>query len=133
MTRETAMTNDNLGQRVPLTYAFASDEELERVCNGCGPGEGWKNVIVPDTIYGISITEACDVHDWMYEMGGDIRDREFADQVFLDNILHLITLRSRTTIWGLMTFWANPLRVLRARKYFTAVSLLGNHHFNWNA
>lgn len=43
----------------PKEYWSASQEELDEVCNGCGSKDGIK---VPDTIYGLSIKIACDIH-----------------------------------------------------------------------
>ena len=32
----------------------------------CGPGNGFGNLIVPETILGMPVSPACYVHDWMF-------------------------------------------------------------------
>ena len=105
---------------IPVSYFLASDEVRKLVVNGCGAG-GWKFDIVPDTIYGLLITEDCNVHDWMYDQGSTQEDKDFADEVFLHNIRARINDGS----WFL-----RPLRKIRAWEYYLAVrSPLGDAAF----
>jgi hypothetical protein len=107
----------------PEAYVSASPEVRAQVTNGCGPG-GWKFDIVPDTIYGLNITEACNIHDWMYTVGEDLAAKDEADRVFLNNVLRLIE--------AAQGFWAKllrPLRRVRAREYYEAVHVFGGPAF----
>ena len=66
----------------------ATLDELDKVCNGCGPKKfGW---LIPDVILGIDIGVACDAHDWDYNEGGDESDRLVADRRILKNMLAVI-------------------------------------------
>ena len=105
----------------PENYVLASLAVRAQVVNGCGPG-GWKVDIIPDTIYGLNVSEACNIHDWMYTTGETLADKEEADRVFLNNILRLID--AADSIWLL-----RKLRRIRAREYFEAVSHFGGPAF----
>ena len=48
----------------PESYKRAQASEIDNVCNGCG-SKGLGGWLVPDTLYGLSVTEACNIHDWM--------------------------------------------------------------------
>lgn len=107
----------------PESYWTASGIVKEAITNGCGPG-GWKYDLVPDTIYGLSIHAACDIHDFMYAMGETIAEKDEADRVFLNNCIRLI--------YAAEGFWAKSLRYLRlmrAKIYFEFVHLFGGPSF----
>lgn len=104
----------------PQEYWQASPELLRDICNGCGTkGIG---AIVPDTIYGVDITAACNIHDWMYFVGSTITDKEEADRVFLNNMLRIIDSNGG---WN----WLQKLRVRRAYVYYQAVHIFGGPAF----
>ena len=105
----------------PPSFHKASIGELARVCNGCGP-QSWKHDLIPDTVWGLSIAKACNIHDWMYEHGTELADKDKADRVFLNNMLRLVAEGSR---WGLLRF----LRRRRCWKYYLAVSRFGGPAF----
>ena len=104
---------------VPESYFTASEEVRKLVINGCGAG-GWKVDLVPDTIYGLSIKEDCNVHDWMYDQGSTEADKDFADDVFLHNMI----TRINDSFWML-----RPLRRIRAREYYLFVRAFGDSAF----
>jgi hypothetical protein len=105
---------------MPVSFRVAPPAVRARICNGAGPsGWGW---IVPDTIWGLSITLAADIHDWMYTLGQTEADRRQADLVFFHNMITLINAR-RTS--GFM----RTLRELRAIGYYLAVSWFGRWAF----
>ena len=104
---------------IPESYFTASDEVRKLVVNGCGAG-GWKFDIVPDTIYGLNITEECNIHDWMYDQGSTAEDKAFADKVLLHNLL--VKINDAFVL-------LRPLRRIRAYEYYEAVKLFGNSAF----
>ena len=97
----------------PLTYRVAPTSALEGVINGCGPG-GWKYDVIPDHLIGVSIVEACNIHDWMYHEGTTSRDE--CDDVFRRNMQQLVE-----ECGGVLTY---P-RLCLAWWYWRAVRRLG--------
>ncbi|MBI4650224.1 hypothetical protein HY745_02855 [Candidatus Desantisbacteria bacterium] len=84
-----------------LNYCHATDyykfsptvinnKEKHPICNGAGPaGYG---AIVPDKIWGLSITETANGHDWNYQFGETLEDKEQADRTFRDNMDRIIRM-----------------------------------------
>lgn len=105
----------------PKSYIDAPQEVRDAVVNGCGTS-GWKGYLVPDTIWGLNIVEACRIHDWMYAEGETLVDKDEADRVFLNNMLRLVAAAGG---FGLL----QALRRRRARIYFEAVSRFGGPAF----
>lgn len=106
--------------RVPESFLWADREEIARVCNGMGPkGRG---LLVPDTMYGLDLGAAGDVHDWMYAFPENMT-RRGCDDIFLENMNSII---SQHKGWG----WVQWLRRRRALKYYHAVRFGGAKHFN---
>ncbi len=105
----------------PESYVDAEPDVRAAVVNGCGT-EGWKGELVPETIWGLPVTAACNIHDWMYVEGISIADKQKADRAFLNNLLRLIE-----TAGGLALLrW---LRRRGAHKYYEAVSHFGGPAF----
>jgi hypothetical protein len=77
--------NNNEGLIAPLSYWQAKDDKLDDQINGCGPSylPSW---IVPDSLFGIRVTESCNIHDWMYYKALSNSDFEKADEIFLKNL-----------------------------------------------
>ena len=93
-----------------------------KLCNGCGSrGFGWT---IPDTIYGLCITEACNIHDFMYNVGRTEEDKMIADRTFLNNMLRIIEAGTNNSLLK----W---LRGRRAHGYYLAVKMFGGPAF-WN-
>lgn len=108
----------------PESYIEAPPEVRAKVVNGCGT-DGWKGQLVPETIWGLPVTAACNIHDWMYVAGVSIEDKATADRSLLNNMLRLIESAGGFA----------PLRWLRrrgARKYYEAVSHFGGPAF-WDS
>jgi len=103
----------------PEAYWKLSPAQQKALCNGCGTDTTW---FVPDTIWGLRITPACNIHDYMYKTGTTIEDKHSADRAFLNNMLRLIRAKTRLP-------WMIHLRVRRARIYYEAVHLLGGPAF----
>jgi hypothetical protein len=85
--------------------------------NGCGP-QGWKVDLVPDSVYGCYIGEACYIHDLQYDEGQTIKDKNEADRTLRNNIIRLI--RARTTTWAAKRFLLK-FRLAAAQVYYEAV------------
>jgi hypothetical protein len=105
----------------PAMYWRVSPATRELLTNGCGTG-GLIGLLVPDTIYGLPVHRACDIHDFMYRIGETEKDKEEADIAFLNNLLRIIEARTR---WKILL----ELRVCRARTYYRAVRDLGGPAF----
>lgn len=98
----------------PKTYWEASNRERQEICNGCGAKNGIK---VPDTMWGLDVSHACNTHDWMFYEGKTLADFYFANAVFIMNLALIIMNANR---------WLAILRLARATKYFIAVQELGS-------
>lgn len=105
----------------PASFLNASIEELVKVCNSCGAADSWFRP--PSTIYGTDISAACTIHDWQYEKGFSIEDKDEADRVFCNNMNRLIT-RDKHKFYK-PTF----LQRRRALKYYYAVKQFGGEAF----
>jgi hypothetical protein len=104
----------------PEEFWSLSDVARADICNGCGAkGTAW---LIPDTMYGLNVSPACDIHDYMYMVGHTEADREEADRVFLNNMLRIINAGSG---WG----WVKALRRGRAKNYYRAVRWFGGPFF----
>lgn len=104
------------------SYWRASKDEKDAIFNGCGSG-GSLNSLVPDSLLGLDIKDACRVHDWMYHHGKTKEQRKEADIVFLDNMKGLIN-KSKSS---------SPLKFLRgglAKIYYLGVRIFGGFFFN---
>jgi len=109
----------------PASYIAAPPETRLQVVNGCGPG-GWKVDLVPDRMWGLDVSPACDIHDWMYVVGLTLADKEEADRVFLNNLLRLI---DSAPGWHNQLWLLKRLRRNRARFYYEAVQHFGGPAF----
>jgi len=117
------MTADNL--YAPQSYLDASDEMKSLICNGMGP-RGFLGVIIPETIYGLSMTEPANIHDWCYHIAmPKISAKEKADRIFLENMLAVIDAQNSWHSWG----WLKTCRRARALKYYYAVVHFGGSAF----
>ncbi|KAF0235072.1 MAG: hypothetical protein FD177_231 [Desulfovibrionaceae bacterium] len=109
----------------PEFYALTPEQKAD-ICNGCGARGS--HVPVPDTIWGLDIREACNIHDYNY---GEGRDKNRSDAVFIVNIVLLAVYAFLE--WPMWARWAAfpllVLRVLRAITYGMAVITFGGAAF----
>ena len=106
--------------KAPDAY-WALDKKVKKtICNGVGP-KGY-GLLFPDTIWGLSMTEAADIHDFMYHVGKTLEDKELADTIFLDNM----TLIIEQETWF---EWVKALRLHRAELMYDAVDEFGESAF----
>ena len=113
------MTTKSLRLYAPESYWTATPDERSAVCNGCGTA-GWKGKLVPNTMWGLNIRKACDIHDWMYHYGKTEADRYDADKAFLNNLIRIINNHG-----GVLA----GLRRYRATTYYNAVHRFGGAAF----
>lgn len=108
------------------TFLFAPPEywkltDDERKNFRCGPGRGVLEFLVPEKIWGLCITPACAIHDFMYREGPPTPEgKAEADAVFLNNTIRLIEAGTDPHYRLLMR-----LRLRRARTYYESVKLMG--------
>ncbi len=103
----------------PPEYWLLSNVERLCICNGCGSSQA-KFDFIPDTMYLLNISEACDIHDYMYHVGITEEDKMEADRRFLSNLLRIINTAGGFLRW---------FRRRRALKYYEAVVELGGPAF----
>jgi len=94
----------------PSDYFTAPQHLRDALCNGCGAKGG---VNVPDTFWGLTITEACNIHDWMFSKGKTIGDYYFSNAMFFWNMTAIVVNESNRFMM--------LLRAERALKYFLGV------------
>lgn len=89
----------------------------------CGAGEGWKEKLVPDTIFGVCISPVCWIHDRMYEFSKPLlSDFYQANDVFLVNMVRLLRAKSSSSV---LRYFRNN----RAMTYYEAVEEFGESAF----
>jgi len=103
----------------PNSYHEATPKERAEVCNGCGAKGGIK---FPDSMWGLDVKEACNIHDWMTKYGLTLMDFLFAAGMFIVNLTIIIWFGSSNKL-------TLTLRLMRATKYFVAVVVVGLNHF----
>ena len=103
----------------PKAYWETPENELKQITGGCGPG-GIGDWLVPDTMYGLSVFKACQIHDFMYAMGETNDDKEEADRVFKNNLIRIIKHHG-----GIL----KSLRIIRAHTYYLSVKWFGGPAF----
>ena len=70
---------------MPLYEPFIPDGYVEGVNYGCGPAS-WKFDLVPDKLLGLDINQECKYHDYGYEVGETVEDKELHDRILRNNI-----------------------------------------------
>jgi hypothetical protein len=88
---------------------------------GCGPG-GPGDILVPDTMYCLSVKASCCIHDWMYHWGETTEEKERADNIFLNNMIRQIKSAHSPG-------FLENLRLRRAKTYYNMVSWFGGPSF----
>lgn len=101
----------------PKEYWKMPDDILDEITGGCGPG-GFGDLLIPDTLWGLSISPACRIHDYMYAIGETLSDKDMADRVLLNNMIRIIQAKTR---WKLLKL----LRLRRAVIYYYSVCRFG--------
>jgi hypothetical protein len=108
-------------------------QKIKDCCNGVGSEVGWWGKLtyhlIPNTVWGLDVTEFSDIHDYDYcypESFATKQDalnyKHLADNRGLDNILAII---DRDTKWT----WLKIMRRARAMKYYDALDIFGEDSF----
>jgi hypothetical protein len=93
----------------PDEYWELTEEQLEELTGGCGPGH-IGDYLVPDKLYGvINIKPACRIHDYMYAVGTTEEDKKEADRIFLNNMKQII-------LWETAGWYDDPVRQEKVRE-----------------
>jgi hypothetical protein len=107
----------------PEEYWSLSGDAKEKVCNGCGAKGG---IPVPDTIWGLDVSECCNIHDLGYAMGRTIEDKDSADRTFLNNMLRTLEVATDNgQLFGLIKHF----RRSRIKAYYETVHFYGGPSF----
>jgi hypothetical protein len=103
----------------PECHLFKDEHPDEWATFGCGPG-GTGDYLVPDTMWGLDISEACRVHDWYYRFFSDRSPaaKKLADNLMLENTLHIVNTQSSN-------FFVKALRRVRCHTYYSMVNVFG--------
>lgn len=96
----------------PACYWDMPDIDKNSACNGCGPKGGMLlrllSIAIPDSLLGLSIREACNIHD----ISVVVLKKDDADKLFYKNMMALINKRG-----GILA----GVRRLIAKQYYNAV------------
>jgi len=107
----------------PSAFWELTDERRQDISNGCGAADAAIDY-VPDTIWGLTITGACDIHDFGYYEGGSIDDKYVDDLFLLINTMQIIKAKTK---WKFL----KVLRLNRALKYFYLVDFYGTDAYTF--
>lgn len=121
-------TKDGIELLCPAPWNERGWGEINLAGDGCGTKKGWKIDVVPDTLLGCHIEEACNIHDILYQQGKTMEDKSNADKIFLENMIRLIN--GRTITWAAKLFLKSTRKKL-AYLYYKAVHKFGDPAF-WN-
>jgi len=93
-------------------------------CKGCGPG-GIGDVLVPDTMWGLDVSEACRIHDFEFRFCKDRSKKAFkaANKRLLQNGLIIVKLKSNR-------WYFKRMRIIRCYTYYYFVKAFGK--FSWD-
>lgn len=105
-------TKDNIYLFCRDPWCHTGWETIKAIANGCGP-EGWKEKIIPDSLLGCNIEEACSIHDVDYQEGQTNEEKECADRTFRNNMQRLV--------YGRTTTWLAKKLLLKPRLYLTVI------------
>ena len=78
---------DGASISAPSSWWSMSEAERLRYSSGCGPDQSGVNL---RWVNGIDLYPACQIHDYMYSIGGSEEDRMFADAIMRENMQSII-------------------------------------------
>lgn len=104
----------------PHGYWLLTPEEKSHICNGMGAKDSLLTLLIPNCFYGLDMSEAGNIHDYMYSIGLSAEDKRRADDAFLNNMMRLVNTKGGWLAW---------LRRRRAILYYEAVHYAGGPAF----
>lgn len=115
---------------IPKEFKETPTWVVKQIVNGCGPkeiGSYW----IPNSIWGITIRIACDIHDFEYYVGETEEDKKSADLTFLNNMIRLIEDTEYNKIFQKLRIdkFLKVLAKRTAKKYYYFVSEYGGPAF----
>ncbi|MFN8790091.1 MAG: hypothetical protein ACK5Y2_01395 [Bdellovibrionales bacterium] len=111
---------ENQGLLAPESYWTLHEDEKYEIINGCGPARATS--LVPNTIMGINIKAACDIHDYTYAKPNTVKSREEADFLFSYNMRRLVDRKLEVGVFRSLAYLGVDL-------YLMAVRLFGGNYF----
>lgn len=104
----------------PESYWKLSYDKKYEITNGCGPARA--KGLVPNSILGVDLKPACDIHDYTYAKSDSMRDRKDADDLLLLNMHNLTTRKLKPS---LIRF----IGTIGVGLYYLAVRLFGGKYY----
>jgi hypothetical protein len=103
----------------PDCWAFQLQFPDEFASYGCGPG-GVGDYLVPDTIHGLRVQNACRIHDWGYRHADAASedDRKRHDVIFRFNLIRIVDFYTTSKLM-------KRLRYRRVKTYYDMVRIFG--------
>jgi len=71
-------------------YKNLTPERKAQICNGAGAKDDWRNIFIPNTLWGLGCTPVFDIHDFDYSVGFTYEDKCKADANMLVNLIRHI-------------------------------------------
>lgn len=68
-------------------YKDLSTVRKAEICNGAGAKDDWRNIFIPNTLWGLDCTAVFDIHDFDYHVGYTYEEKCAADANMLVNLL----------------------------------------------
>ena len=111
--------NDICTYKLETKYKHAELKRGFKYANGCGAKGG---IDVPDSIWLINISSACNIHDIEWELSKDYNDLVDANRRFSNNLKKITDYESMNNVMR----W---LRRYRVSTYVSAVDLVGIENY----
>ena len=104
---------------IPDTLVLPWDT-IEEFPSCCGPGEGWKEKAIPESVWGLRISPCCWIHDNSWRLAVPTwADFHQSNAMFLTNMISMIQMRPSPL------FVVDWLRIYRAATYYNVVEKVG--------
>ena len=114
----------------PRSYKELTTDAKTYYCNGCGRA-GLENVFVPDSLWLLDVSEACNIHDYEYSLqkNKSTQRKYEIDLRFLGNMFYIIKSRTKFKKHSKFRNWLIKRRRNAAIFYYDMVVLYGADAF----
>ena len=104
----------------PESFWNADPDFISEFTGGCGPGDSgsFTDRLIPDTIYFLNVTLACQIHDWTYVVWNSKEDFQISNKLFKNNMQRIVDQTDSPK-------WLKWLRYKRLYKYYWLVKHFG--------